>query len=181
MIATLIGGLLQWLKRRMICTSRGGGHWSPDDFDVRLGDAGGKVIGRIFRARSRRRIGLGSGRSLSASHSGRRRGVTLRRERMRWRISRRRGSASRDPQIRNLQWPLRCPGLRTPNILSTPPNCGCSFRCGTCSDPWPPFPLILRTDARLFRALCQRSIQVGWVFRTARIASGICVSKRARH
>jgi hypothetical protein len=50
MIATLIGGLLQWLKRRMIWTSRGGGHWSPDDFDVRLGDAGGKVIGRIFRA-----------------------------------------------------------------------------------------------------------------------------------
>jgi hypothetical protein len=122
MIATLIGGLLQWLKRRMIWTSRGGGHWSPDDFDVRLGDAGGKVIGASFARRSRRRIGLGSGRSLSASRSGRRRGVTLRRERMRWRISRPRGSASRDPQIRNLQWPLRCPGLRTPNILSTPPQ-----------------------------------------------------------
>ena len=30
--------------------SRGGGQWSPDDYDVRLGDASGKVVGRIFRA-----------------------------------------------------------------------------------------------------------------------------------
>ena len=30
--------------------SRGGGHWSDDDFDVRLGNAEGKVVGRIFRA-----------------------------------------------------------------------------------------------------------------------------------
>jgi hypothetical protein len=30
--------------------SRGGGHWSEDDYDVRLGDASGKVIGRIFRS-----------------------------------------------------------------------------------------------------------------------------------
>jgi hypothetical protein len=28
--------------------SRRGGHWPNDDYDVRLGDAGGKVIGRIF-------------------------------------------------------------------------------------------------------------------------------------
>jgi hypothetical protein len=28
--------------------SRGGGHWADDDYDVRLGDAGGQVIGRIF-------------------------------------------------------------------------------------------------------------------------------------
>jgi hypothetical protein len=28
--------------------SRGGGHWSNDDYDVRLGDAHGQVIGRIF-------------------------------------------------------------------------------------------------------------------------------------
>lgn len=30
--------------------SRGGDHWSTDDFDVRLGDASGQVIGRIFHA-----------------------------------------------------------------------------------------------------------------------------------
>lgn len=30
--------------------SRGGGHWSDYDFDVRLGDASGEVKGRIFRA-----------------------------------------------------------------------------------------------------------------------------------
>ena len=30
--------------------SRGGGHWSDDDFDVRLGNAGGEVVGRNFRA-----------------------------------------------------------------------------------------------------------------------------------
>jgi hypothetical protein len=29
--------------------SRGGGHWSEDDYDVRLGNTNGKVIGRIFR------------------------------------------------------------------------------------------------------------------------------------
>jgi len=28
--------------------SRGGGHWSADDYDVRMGDAGGQVVGRIF-------------------------------------------------------------------------------------------------------------------------------------
>lgn len=28
--------------------SRGGGHWSADDFDVRLGSASGEVVGRIF-------------------------------------------------------------------------------------------------------------------------------------
>ena len=28
--------------------SRGGDHWSLDDYDVRLGNAEGKVIGRIF-------------------------------------------------------------------------------------------------------------------------------------
>ena len=30
--------------------SRGGDHWSADDFDVRLGSAQGEVIGRIFKA-----------------------------------------------------------------------------------------------------------------------------------
>jgi hypothetical protein len=30
--------------------SRPGGHWSDDDYDVRLGDASGQVIGRIFQA-----------------------------------------------------------------------------------------------------------------------------------
>ena len=29
--------------------SRGADHWDKDDYDVRLGDASGKVIGRIFR------------------------------------------------------------------------------------------------------------------------------------
>ena len=29
--------------------SRSGGPWSDDDFDVRLGNAEGKVVGRIFR------------------------------------------------------------------------------------------------------------------------------------
>ena len=30
--------------------SRGSGHWDADDYDVRLGDAGGQVVGRIFRS-----------------------------------------------------------------------------------------------------------------------------------
>jgi hypothetical protein len=30
--------------------SRGGDHWSADDYDVRLGSAEGQVIGRIFLA-----------------------------------------------------------------------------------------------------------------------------------
>ena len=30
--------------------SRGGGHWSYDDYDVRLGDANGRVVGKIFKA-----------------------------------------------------------------------------------------------------------------------------------
>jgi hypothetical protein len=30
--------------------SRGGDHWSLDDYDVQLGDAKGKLIGRIFKA-----------------------------------------------------------------------------------------------------------------------------------
>ena len=30
--------------------SRGGGHWSDDDYDVRLGDANGQVVGKIFKA-----------------------------------------------------------------------------------------------------------------------------------
>ena len=30
--------------------SRGGGHWSDDDYDVRQGRGQGPVIGRIFRA-----------------------------------------------------------------------------------------------------------------------------------
>jgi hypothetical protein len=29
-------------------TSRPSGHWSDDDYDVRVGDVRGKVIGRIF-------------------------------------------------------------------------------------------------------------------------------------
>ncbi len=29
--------------------SRGEDHWDKDDYDVRLGDASGTVIGRIFR------------------------------------------------------------------------------------------------------------------------------------
>ena len=29
--------------------SRGAGHWDKDDYDVRLGDKGGPVIGRIMR------------------------------------------------------------------------------------------------------------------------------------
>ena len=30
--------------------SRCSGHWSLDDYDVRLGDAKGKVVGRIFNS-----------------------------------------------------------------------------------------------------------------------------------
>jgi hypothetical protein len=30
--------------------SRGGGHWSVDDYDVRLGDANGRVVRKIFKA-----------------------------------------------------------------------------------------------------------------------------------
>jgi len=30
--------------------SRGGGDWSRDDYDVRLGDASGRVVGKIFKA-----------------------------------------------------------------------------------------------------------------------------------
>ena len=30
--------------------SRGAGHWSHDDYDVRLGDANGRVVGKIFKA-----------------------------------------------------------------------------------------------------------------------------------
>jgi hypothetical protein len=30
--------------------SRGGGEWSYDDYDVRLGDANGQVVGKIFKA-----------------------------------------------------------------------------------------------------------------------------------
>jgi len=30
--------------------SRGGGDWSQDDYDVRLGDAIGRVVGKIFKA-----------------------------------------------------------------------------------------------------------------------------------
>ena len=30
--------------------SRGGQHWSDDDYDVRLGDATGPVVGKIFKA-----------------------------------------------------------------------------------------------------------------------------------
>ena len=30
--------------------SRGDGHWSHDDYDVRLGDANGRVVGKIFKA-----------------------------------------------------------------------------------------------------------------------------------
>jgi len=29
--------------------SRGAGHWDRDDYDVRLGDASGPVVGRIMR------------------------------------------------------------------------------------------------------------------------------------
>jgi len=29
--------------------SRGGDHWDADDYDVRLGEAGGAVVGRIMR------------------------------------------------------------------------------------------------------------------------------------
>jgi hypothetical protein len=29
--------------------SRGGGHWDKDDYDVRLGDGNGPVVGRIMR------------------------------------------------------------------------------------------------------------------------------------
>jgi hypothetical protein len=29
--------------------SRGAGHWDKDDYDVRLGDTNGAVVGRIFR------------------------------------------------------------------------------------------------------------------------------------
>jgi hypothetical protein len=29
--------------------SRGAGHWDKDDYDVRLGDASGPVVGRIVR------------------------------------------------------------------------------------------------------------------------------------
>src|SRR5262249_53137069 len=30
--------------------SRGDGHWSHDDYDVRLSDANGRVVGKIFKA-----------------------------------------------------------------------------------------------------------------------------------
>jgi hypothetical protein len=30
--------------------SRGGGHWSADDYDVRFGGANGKVVGRILKS-----------------------------------------------------------------------------------------------------------------------------------
>ena len=42
--------------------SRGADHWDKDDYDVRLGDESGPVVGRINDSRRHRRTSRGFGR-----------------------------------------------------------------------------------------------------------------------